>query len=84
VIGVRGRVFGVAAAALLGAGAAHALATSAALPTNGQPSATGSVSPWLALAALSHQVDTPERLCYWDFRDERWIPADGETSVERM
>lgn len=83
-IGVRGGALGVAAAALLGAGAAHALTTTDTLPGNAQPSASGSVSPWLALAALSHQVDTPERLCYWDLRDERWIPADSETSVERM
>lgn len=72
---------GIAVAALACSGIAHAL-TSAPPPA---PAANGdaAISSWTALAAYSTDVITPERLCYWDYREEQWIPADSDESVER-
>lgn len=75
---------GLMAALLLGAGTAHALTSVDAGVPSATPNTSTAVSPWLALAALSHPVETPGRLCYWDYRDERWIPADTQLSAERI
>lgn len=75
---------GLLAALVLGAGTANALASLEMDEPDNTSATTASVSPWLALAALSHQVESPERLCYWDYRDERWIPADTQYSAERI
>lgn len=43
---------------------------------------TVAISSWTALAAYSTDVVDPSRLCYWDFKDEEWIPADSQESID--
>lgn len=72
----------VATTFMIASGSANILARPTPPASGAQTDAGAPVSPWLALAALSRQVETPERLCYWDFRDERWIPADSDRSAK--
>lgn len=72
-------VGGLAALTLVGAGTSLAVAPP---PVPRAPAPAEAISAWTALAAYSTNVVDPDRLCYWDFRDERWIPADSDKSVE--
>lgn len=64
----------------LAAGTAALTAIPAAPAPSAPPSA---VTPWLALAAYSGSVIEPERLCYWDVVDQRWLAADSDQAIER-
>lgn len=72
----------VATLFLIASGSANELAYPTSPVSIAPISAGAPVSPWFALAALSRQVETPERLCYWDFKGERWIPADSDQSAK--
>jgi hypothetical protein len=69
---------GLVAAALLCGGAVGAVTVS---PPPALIAPESTISPWTALAAYSTNVVDADRLCYWHFRDERWIPADVDEAI---
>lgn len=71
---------GLTVAAAACSGIAHALVLSPLPVLAAQQDAA--ISSWTALAAYSTDVIDPDRLCYWDYKDEEWLPADSAKSVD--
>lgn len=67
------------AAAILVAGAAHAVATYATHAP--PPVAATPISQWTALATYSIKPEE-NPLCYWDVEAKHWIPADSDRGMD--
>ncbi len=69
----------VVTAGLLCSAMAHAMTIA---PAPAVAAGDAAISSWTALAAYSTDVVDPDRLCYWDYQDKDWIPADSQQSIE--